>query len=195
MASGLPVTTRLSADAIARRGLVEQAMHGDHDAFGRLAAGAIDRMHAVAWLILRDQHDAEDAVQEALVRAWRELPRLRDCDRFDAWLRRLLVNACHDVGRRHRRHAAMRLVELQVEPAATDGWRAIEDRERLGRAFARLSIDQRTVLTLMHYVGLTGPEIAAAVGAPLGTVKSRLRYASAALRAALEADDRVALPA
>jgi len=195
MASGLPVTTRLSADAIARRGLVEQAMHGDHDAFGRLAAGAIDRMHAVAWLILRDQHDAEDAVQEALVRAWRELPRLRDSDRFDAWLRRLLVNACHDVGRRHRRHAAMRLVELQVEPAATDGWRAIEDRERLGRAFARLSIDQRTVLTLMHYVGLTGPEIAAAVGAPLGTVKSRLRYASAALRAALEADDRVALPA
>jgi len=195
MASGLPVTTRLSADAIARRGLVEQAMHGDHDAFRRLAAGAIDRMHAVAWLILRDQHDAEDAVQEALVRAWRELPRLRDCDRFDAWLRRLLVNACHDVGRRHRRHAAMRLVELQVEPAATDGWRAIEDRERLGRAFARLSIDQRTVLALMHYVGLTGPEIAAAVGAPLGTVKSRLRYASAALRAALEADDRVALPA
>jgi RNA polymerase sigma-70 factor (ECF subfamily) len=189
------MTTRLSADAIARRGLVEQAMHGDHDAFGRLAAGAIDRMHAVAWLIMRDQHDAEDAVQDALVRAWRELPRLRDCDRFDAWLRRLLVNACHDVGRRHRRHAAMRLVELQVEPAAVDGWRTVEDRERLGRAFERLPIDQRTVLTLMHYVGLTGPEIAAAVGAPLGTVKSRLRYASAALRAALEADDRVALPA
>jgi RNA polymerase sigma-70 factor (ECF subfamily) len=170
-------------------------MHGDHDAFGRLAADAIDRMHAVAWLILRDQHDAEDAVQEALVRAWRELPRLRDSDRFDAWLRRLLVNACHDVGRMHRRHVAVRLVELIVEPAGADGWRAIEDRERLERALERLPIDQRTVLALMHYVGLTGPEIAAAVGAPLATVKSRLRYASRAMRAALEADDRAAEPA
>ena len=189
------MTARVPAVAVDRSRLVEQAMRGDHDAFGRLAAGAIDRMHAVAWLILRDPHDAEDAVQEALVRAWRELPRLRDVDRFDAWLRRLLVNACHDAGRRHRRQAAMRLVELRVEPAAADGWRAIEDRERLGRAFARLPIDQRTVLALTHYLGLSGPEVAATIGAPLGTVKSRLRYASRALRAALEADDRVAEPA
>jgi RNA polymerase sigma-70 factor (ECF subfamily) len=189
------MTPRVSVDGTERSRLVEQAMHGDHDAFGRLAAGAIDRMHAVAWLILRDPHDAEDAVQDALVRAWRELPRLRDVDRFDAWLRRLLVNACHDAGRRHRRHAAMRLVELRMEPAAVDGWRTIEDQERLGRAFARLPIEQRTVLTLTHYLGLTGPEVAASIGAPLGTVKSRLRYASRALRAALEADERVAEPA
>jgi len=170
------------------------AMRGDHDAFGRLAAASIDRLHGVAWLILRDRHDAEDAVQDALVRAWRELPRLRGIDRFDAWLRRLLVNACHDIGRRHRRHAAMRLVELAVEPVAVDSWRAIDERERLGRAFERLPIDQRTVLALTHYLGLTGPEVAAAVGAPLATVKSRLRYASAALRAALDADDRVVEP-
>jgi len=189
------MTARVPSDGLERSQLVGLAMRGDHDAFGRLAAGAIDRMHGVAWLILRDPHDAEDAVQEALVRAWRELPRLRDSDRFDAWLRRLLVNACHDVGRRHRRNLAMRLVELQVEPAGVDGWRAVEDRERLGRAFARLPMDQRTVLALTHYLGLTGPEVAAAVGAPLGTVKSRLRYASAAMRAALEADDRVAEPA
>jgi RNA polymerase sigma-70 factor (ECF subfamily) len=155
----------------------------------------IDRMHAVAVLILRDQHDAEDAVQEALVRSWRELPRLRDRDRFDAWMRRLLVNACHDVGRRHRRHVTTRLVDFIVEPSEVDGWRASEDRDRVRRAFERLPIDQRTVLVLIHYVGLTGPEVAAAVGAPLGTVKSRIRYASRAMRAALEADDRAAEPA
>jgi RNA polymerase sigma-70 factor (ECF subfamily) len=189
------MTARVAFDGLERSRLVGLAAQGDHDAFGRLAAAAIDRMHGVAWLILRDPHDAEDAVQEALVRAWRELPRLRDIDRFDAWLRRLLVNACHDVGRRHRRNQSMRLVELQVEPAGADGWRAVEDRDRLGRAFARLPIDQRTVLALTHYLGLTGPEVATAVGAPLGTVKSRLRYASAAMRAALEADDRVAEPA
>jgi RNA polymerase sigma factor (sigma-70 family) len=189
------MTARLPGDAVERSSLVARAMQGDHDAFGRLAADAIDHMHAVAWLILRNQHDAEDAVQEALVRAWRELPRLRDSDRFDAWLRRLLVNACHDVGRRQRRHAAVRLVELRVDPAGVDGWRAVEDRERLGRAFERLPLDQRTVLALMHYAGLTGPEIAVAVGAPLATVKSRLRYASSAMRAALEADDRAPEPA
>jgi RNA polymerase sigma-70 factor (ECF subfamily) len=115
------MTARVGGEGVERRRLVIQAMQGDHDAFGRLATGAIDRMHAVAWLILRDEHDAEDAVQDALVRAWRELPRLREIDRFDAWLRRLLVNACHDVGRSHKRHPTLRLVELTVEPAGVDG--------------------------------------------------------------------------
>jgi Sigma-70 region 2 len=108
------------------RALVEQAMHGDHAAFALLAGQAISRLHSVAWLILRNQHDAEDAVQDALICAWRELPRLRDAERFDAWLRRLLVNACHDVSRRQRRHVLVQLIAPAVEPAAVDGWQVVE---------------------------------------------------------------------
>jgi RNA polymerase sigma-70 factor, ECF subfamily len=172
------------------RTFVERAMQGDQEAFGLLAANALDHLRHIAWLILRDGADADDAVQEALVRAWRDLPRLRDVDRFDAWLRRLLVNACHDVGRRQRRYRAIRSIEPNDARQVANGWHAVEDRDRLARAFERLPVEQRAALVLEHYVGLTGPEIAAAVGAPLGTVKSRLRYATQAMRAALEADDR-----
>jgi RNA polymerase sigma-70 factor, ECF subfamily len=174
----------------ADRQLVERAMGGDHDAFARLAADAIDRMHAVASLILRDPDDAEDATQEALVRAWRELGRLRDPERFDAWLRRLLLNACHDAGRRRRRQVAAGTRVEQLRAVGADGWHRVEMSDRLGRAFDRLPIDQRTVLVLEHYLGMSGSEIAAAIGVPLGTVKSRTRYATRAMRAALEADER-----
>ncbi len=170
--------------------LVARAREGDHDAFARLAARSIDRLHAVASLILRDPDEAEDAVQEALVMAWRELPRLRDPERFEAWLRRLLVNACRDAGRRQRRIHLLRTSVSMDEPTGVDGWHMIEETDRLGRAFDRLPVEQRTVLVLEHYLGLSGPEIAAAVGIPLGTVKSRTRYATRAMRAALEADDR-----
>ena len=101
--------------------LVERARLGDHDAYARLAADAIDRLHAIAWLILRDLDDAEDAVQEALVRAWRELPRLREADHFDAWLRRLLVNACHDTSRRRRRRTLVSLAMATSDTSPPDG--------------------------------------------------------------------------
>jgi RNA polymerase sigma-70 factor (ECF subfamily) len=175
--------------------LVERARGGDHDAFAQLAAASIDRMNAIAWLILRDLDDAEDAVQDALVRTWRELPRLREADRFDAWLRRLLVNACHDISRRRRRRALVAIAMSTPDGEAHDDWMRFEDHEQLARAFQRLPIEQRIVLVLEHYVGLTGPEIAAATGVSLGTAKSRARYARSAMRAALEADARAGLPA
>jgi RNA polymerase sigma-70 factor, ECF subfamily len=175
--------------------LVERARDGDEDAFARLVRDVIDRLYVVARLILHDSDDAEDAVQETLVRAWRELPRLRESDRFEAWLRRLLINACHDVGRGRRRQALVHLAVTVPGPERTDGWRAVDERDRLRRAFDRLPFEQRTVLVLAHYVGLSGPEIAAAVGVPLGTIKSRSRYATRAMQAALEADERVVQPA
>ena len=87
-----------------QRELVERARGGDHDAFAELAGAAISRLDSAAWLILRDPEQAKDAVQNALVKAWRDLPTLRDPDRFDAWLNRLVVNACIDEARRLRRH-------------------------------------------------------------------------------------------
>jgi RNA polymerase sigma-70 factor (ECF subfamily) len=170
------------------RELVEQAQRGDHDAFTALALAVGDRLFLVAKLILRDADRAEDAVQDALVRAWRELPRLRDPDRFEAWIRRMVVNGCYDESRRERRRVDIRLVP---DPSVADRSSDVVVRERLGSGFQRLSIDQRAVLVLHHYVGLSLPEVAESVGAPLGTVKSRLHYATRAMRAALEADDRV----
>ena len=168
---------------------VERAMTGDHDAFAALAAANVDRMYGLARLILRDVDRAEDATQETLVRMWRELPRLRDPDRFRPWLRRLLVNACHDEGRRIRRRAEVVML-AEYGPAIGDGSAEVVDRDRLDRGFRRLPLEQRVVLVLNHLEGLTHAEIAATLDLPLGTVKSRLRYAMDGMRAALEADDR-----
>src|SRR5918999_1335975 len=82
------------------RDLVEPARDGDHEAFTSIVAMTVDRMYATAFLILHDRVRAEDAVQDAFLRAWRDLPRLRDADRFESWLRRILVNACYDLVRR-----------------------------------------------------------------------------------------------
>ena len=168
---------------------VESAMRGDHDAFAALAAASVDRLYGIAFLILRDRDRAEDAVQEALVRAWRELHRLRDPRRFDAWLMRLVVNSCHDEGRRIRRRAEVTLLPMHDRQTADPIGRVI-DRERLERGFRRLPVEQRTVLVLGHHLGLTHSEIAETLGIPLGTVKSRMRYGLDTMRAGIEADDR-----
>jgi RNA polymerase sigma-70 factor (ECF subfamily) len=168
--------------------LVERARDGDRDAFASIAAESIDRLFATARAVLRDADRAQDATQEALVRCWRDLPTLRDPDRFEAWLRRLLMHAITDEIRRGRRFdAKVRLIpeDSVVEPAA-----AYEDRDRLDRAFRRLSVDHRAVLVLHHLQGLSLPEVAEALGIPLGTAKSRLHYALDAVRASLEADER-----
>ena len=173
-----------------QRDLVEAAQRGDHEAFEVLAAAAADRLFAIARLILQNRDGARDAVQEALVNAWRELPRLRDPDRFSAWLHRLVVNACADQGRHQRRWSA-EVRMIRTEPETGDGAQSLADRDQLQRGFRRLKPEQRAVVVLHFYLGLPVPEVAETLGIPLGTAKSRLHYAIEALRAALEADARV----
>ena len=174
--------------------LVEQARRGDREAFGVLAGGAVDRLYAIARVILRDTELAEDAAQEALVRAWRDLPTLRDADRFDAWLYRLLVRACAGIGR-HRRRWRAEISVLRSEPVEPDRASELADRDQLERGLRRLNDVQRTILALHFYVGLSPNEAADALQIPVGTAKSRLHYAIEALRAALEADERTAVGA
>ncbi len=175
-----------------QRELVERARRGDHDAFALLAGAAIGRLDGAARLILRDSELARDAVQEALVRAWRDLPGLRDPDRFEAWLHRLLVHACMDqirARRRFRLEVELRPTDDPPEPAVDD---VVALRDELDRGFRRLGPEQRAVLVLHYYVGLPLPEVAAALGLPLGTAKSRLARALEALRATLGPDWRIA---
>ena len=177
---------------MAQRELVELAMRGDRDAFSALAASVVDRLYATAMLILRDHSMADDATQETIVRAWRDLPSLRDPDRFDAWLRRLLVNACTDEGRRQRRgRPEVTLLPIH-EPMIGDSSAALENRDALERGYRRLRSEHRTVIVLHYYHELSLPEVAHATNVPLGTVKSRIHHATRALRAALEADARSA---
>ena len=172
-----------------RRDLVEAARRGDHEAFEVLATSAGDRLFAVARLILRASDLAEDAVQEALVRAWQQLPSLRDPDRFDAWLHRLVVNACADQGRQLRRWSTQ-VQPLSLNASINDDTDAIADREQLERGFSRLKPEQRAVVVLHHYSGFSAAEIAHMLGIPEGTARSRLHYATEAMRAALQADAR-----
>ena len=165
--------------------LVERAQRGDHEAFESLATAAYHRLYAVARRILRDGYAAEDAVQDTLLKAWRELRGLRDPEKFDAWLHRLLVNACRDqVRRRNRRPLEVDIPNLE-RAAPGDDMARLADRDEIERAFLELSVEHRAVLVLTHYLGLSGPEIAAILRIPPGTVHSRLHYGSQAMRAAL----------
>lgn len=172
------------------RAIVDQARQGDEEAFGALVRAVGDRCVFIAHRILRDADLAEDAVQAALVAVWRELPTLRDLDRFEAWLHRILVNACYAEARRRRRYAANVVLLEHDGPAAADQYLTVHDRDQLDRGFRRLPPEQRAVLVFHHALGLTVPEVAEHLGIPLGTAKSRLSYATAAIRAALEADAR-----
>jgi RNA polymerase sigma-70 factor (ECF subfamily) len=172
------------------RDLVDLARAGDEEAFAALARASSDRLLAIAYRILRDLGRAEDAVQVTLVAAWRELPGLRDPDRFDAWIRRLLVHACYAELRRGRRWSdTVRVLPIDG-PVGPDTSLSVVDRDQLERGFRRLPPEQRAVFVFHHYLGLTLSEVADELGIPLGTVKSRLSYATSALRAALEADAR-----
>ena len=165
--------------------LIRAAAHSDRDAFAALAGPRIDRLFATATLILRDRGHAEDAVQEALVHAWRDLRTLREPQRLDAWLRRLLVNACRDESRRGRRHESnIRLLPDHDRPTS-DSSNALADRDAIDRGLRALSTDHRAVIVHQYYLGLSLPEIADALDIPIGTAKSRLHHARLALRQAI----------
>ena len=169
--------------------LVVRARDGDVEAFSALTASRTNRLYAAARLILRDDDAASDAVQDTLLQAWLDLRGLRDPDRFDAWLHRLLVRACYRAAQRRR---TRQVVEVRVatfaETVSPDAQRGLAIHDQLERGFRRLSSDQRAVIVLRHYLGLS-------LGIPLGTMQSRLNRATQAMRAALEADDRPAIPA
>lgn len=172
------------------RDLVEAAQRGNREAYVDLVRPRADHLYAVAQRILRDVDRAEDAFQDALVIAWRDLRALRDPERFDAWLQRLLINVCiRHAARERRRVANLRVLSIEG-PAAPDDLLAVADRDQLERGFRRLSADQRVVLTLHHFAGYAPSEIAEILGIPPGTVRSRLHNAHRAMRAALEADAR-----
>jgi RNA polymerase sigma-70 factor, ECF subfamily len=173
------------------RDLVEAARHGDRAAYVDLIRSRIDRLFAIAHRTLRDVDRAEDAVQDALVIAWRDLRGLRDPDRFDAWLGRVLVNVCLTHATRERRRGA-NLRALPVDgPAAPDDLLTVADRDQLERGFRRLPAEQRAILVLHHYAGYSPGELAELLGIPPGTARSRLHNAHRAMRAALDADARV----
>lgn len=167
-----------------QRTFVERAQRGDRDAFAVLARAAASRLDAAARLITRDRDVARDAVQEALIRAWRDLPGLRDPDRFDAWLHRLTVNASIDEFRRRRR----RVIEVAATPidmpAPQDAYAILADRDALDQALGQLAPEHRALVVLHYYLGMPLPEAAASLGISLGAAKSRLHRAMGSLRVA-----------
>src|SRR3954463_7465827 len=175
------------------RDLVTQAQRGDRDAFAVLVHQVSDSLFAVAYRILRDTGLAEDALQNALVLAWRRLPHLREAERFEAWIHRILVHACYDEVQRSRQWSANVRVLPIDGPSTPDETSAIAARDELERAFRRIPVDQRAVFVLHHYVGLPLVEIAELLEIPAGTARSRLHYATQGLRAALLGDAQLTL--
>ena len=155
--------------------------------FAALTRRHVDAAFRLAWAILGDSADAEDAAQDAFAQAWRKRRSLRESASFGAWFDRILVNVCRE-RLRQRAHGRVRLVavELAEEPAVGDDSRGAGLRRDVGRALAMLDADHRIVVILRYWVDLTIDEIAVRVGIPAGTVKSRLHYALRTLRPSLE---------
>jgi RNA polymerase sigma-70 factor (ECF subfamily) len=178
-----------------QRDLVLLAQKGDVEAYSTLTLAQVDRMHAAARLILRTDDRAADAVQDALLRAWVDLRALRDPDRFEAWLFRILVRTCYAAASRARSRTIIELrASVRPEASVSDDQESLAVRDQLDRGFARLSTDHRTVIVLVHYLGFSLADAAQAIGVPIGTVQSRLSRATQALRAAIEADQRPIVP-
>lgn len=172
-------------------GLVEQASRGDHEAFGELVGGHLAQLDAAARLILRDPDLARDAVQEATLRAWKNLRGLREPGRFGAWLHRLTVNACLDIARKRRG----RFFEVELTPLhdalVADPTSRVADMLYVERMLAAVDPAQRAVVVLHFYLDLTLQETAAALGIPVGTAKSRLNRALQAMRIRIADDNEL----
>jgi RNA polymerase sigma-70 factor (ECF subfamily) len=166
--------------------MVERARSGDQEAFADLVHQVSDTLLGVARRILRDPGLAEDVLQNTLLTIWRKLPHLRDADHFEGWAFRILVNACYADGPRNRRWASTVRVLPSDLASHVDDIQSLSDRDELERAFRRLPLDQRAVFVLHHHVGLPLVAVADTLGIPDGTARSRLHYATRALRAALE---------
>ena len=173
------------------RALVERAQRGDRDAYEALAHASASRLYRTASRIVRDTDRADDAVQQTLVTMWRELPSLRDPDRFEAWTYRLVVRFCLIESRRARRTGVREVRLEELTPSRSDAFADADLRDQLDRALAALSPDHRAVVVMHHYDGLALGEIADILGVPYGTVGSRLHHAIRSLRAAIAAGDRV----
>lgn len=166
------------------RALVERARDGDQEAYQALARSSARRLFLIAQRILRDSDAAEDAVQQTLVTMWRELPRLREPDNFDAWTYRIVTrNAVAEAKRQKRHRSAVQI--MHIEPASADGSAAVEARDAIDHAFERLSPEHRAVVVLRYYADMPIKEIAYAMGIPNGTVASRLHRAMADMRRAI----------
>jgi RNA polymerase sigma-70 factor, ECF subfamily len=174
-----------------QRDLVIGASTGDHEAFASLATDAYGRLHRIALLILRREDVASDAVQEALTSAWIHIRAVRDPDRFDAWLNRLVVRACYHELRRAKRGPIQIQIRMIEPPRVEDSTDLLADRDQLERGFQRMSPEHRAALVVHHYLGLPDAEAATVLDVPIGTYKSRLNRAHLSLRAVLEADARV----
>jgi len=176
------------------RQLVERARRGDREAYETLVRRKVDAVLRTALAVLGNEADADDAVQETFLAAWRRLPTLRDVDRFDAWLGRITLNACLMALRRRRGVREIPVTDTTsaepIDRAASDFDAAAVSADAFDRAFGRLSVDQRAILVLHHLDALPITEIAARLGIPGGTVKSRLHAARRALERALAAEDR-----
>ena len=168
--------------------LIERAQRGDHDAFAELIDPAIARLDAAARLILRDRELARDAVQEATIRAWRDVRGLRDLERFDAWLYRLTVNACLDIARRRRRRVMEVTIESLELPGQVDLAGDLVQRETVDAALSTLDPGHRAVVALHFLLDLPLREVADVLGIPLGTAKSRLHYSLRTMRSGVIGD-------
>jgi len=175
---------------LGEEGLVRLASRGDHDAFARLIGPRADRVLRTARAILGNEPEAHDAAQNALLSAWTHLPKLRDVDRFDAWINQILRNECRTALRRRRWSRVVDISAAETEPdrstSGADPGVASIDSAAVQAAFRRLSVEDRNVLLMHHLHGLPLEEVARQLRVPVGTAKSRLFAARRALERALE---------